>query len=68
MTLRGRDVVLELVGGAYLTEDVQCVAPRGRIVLVGLLAGARAELDLGLVLRRRLRHRSRGRRRGRRGG
>jgi NADPH:quinone reductase-like Zn-dependent oxidoreductase len=51
----GVDVVLELVGGPYLAEDLLCVAPRGRIVLVGLLAGARAELDLGLILRRRLR-------------
>jgi NADPH:quinone reductase len=49
------DVILELVGGPYLAEDLQCAALRGRIVLVGLLAGARAELDLGLVLRRRLR-------------
>jgi len=49
------DVILELVGGAYLAEDLRCVAPRGRIVLVGLMAGARAELDLGVILRQRLR-------------
>lgn len=48
-------VVLELVGGNYLAEDTRCVVPLGRIVLVGLLAGAKAELDLGLVLRKRLR-------------
>ena len=48
-------VVLELVGGGYLAEDTRCVVPLGRIVLVGLLAGAKAELDLGLVLRKRLR-------------
>jgi len=48
-------VVLELVGGAYLDEDLRCVQPRGRIVLVGLMAGARTELDLGLVLRKRVR-------------
>jgi NADPH2:quinone reductase len=48
------DVVLELVGGGYLAEDLQCVAPRGRIVLVGLLAGARAELDLRLMLHKRV--------------
>jgi NADPH:quinone reductase-like Zn-dependent oxidoreductase len=51
---RGVDVVLELVGGGYLAEDLACVAPRGRIVLVGLMAGTRAELDLGLILRKRL--------------
>ncbi|HEY1556647.1 MAG TPA: NAD(P)H-quinone oxidoreductase [Kofleriaceae bacterium] len=48
-------VVLELVGGAYLAEDVRAVQPLGRIVLVGLLAGTKAELDLGLVLRKRIR-------------
>jgi len=48
------DVVLELVGGGYLAEDLLCLSPRGRIVLVGLLAGARSELDLSLLLRKRL--------------
>jgi putative PIG3 family NAD(P)H quinone oxidoreductase len=51
---RGADVVLELVGGRYLAEDLSCTAPRGRIVLVGLMAGVRADLDLGQILRRRL--------------
>ncbi len=50
----GADVVLELVGGAYLSEDLSAVAPRGRIVLVGLVGGRSAELDLGLVLRKRV--------------
>jgi NADPH2:quinone reductase len=49
------DVVLELVGGGYLAEDLLCVKPLARIALVGLLAGARAELDLAAILRRRLR-------------
>lgn len=48
-------VVLELVGGGYLAEDLRCLRPLGRIVLVGLLAGRTAELDLGLVLTRRAR-------------
>ena len=51
----GASVVLELVGGPYVDEDLRCTRPLGRIVLVGLLAGARHELDLGLVLRKRLR-------------
>jgi NADPH:quinone reductase-like Zn-dependent oxidoreductase len=51
---RGVDVILELVGGDYLTDDLVCAAPRARIVLVGLLAGGRADLDLGLILRKRL--------------
>lgn len=51
---RGVNVVVELVGGGYVAEDLACVAPRGRIVVVGLLAGARAELDLGLLLRKRV--------------
>lgn len=49
------EVVLELVGGAYLDEDVRCIAPLGRIVLIGLLAGARGELDLRGVLTKRAR-------------
>jgi NADPH2:quinone reductase len=48
-------VVLELVGGPYLDEDIRAVAPLGRIVLVGLLAGGRNEVDLGGILRKRLR-------------
>jgi len=47
-------VVLELIGGPYLDEDVRTVAPRGRIVLVGLLAGGRTEVELAGILRKRL--------------
>jgi len=50
----GADVVLELVGGAHLGEDLACVAPRGRIMLVGLMAGANVELDLRAILSRRI--------------
>ncbi|MBS1117889.1 MAG: hypothetical protein H6Q90_117 [Deltaproteobacteria bacterium] len=51
----GAAVVLELVGGKYVDEDLRAIRVLGRIVLVGLLAGARGELDLGLVLRKRAR-------------
>lgn len=51
---RGADVVLELVGGAYVAESLAALDDRGRLVLVGLLAGARGELDFAAILRRRL--------------
>jgi putative PIG3 family NAD(P)H quinone oxidoreductase len=51
----GAAVVLELVGGAYVNEDLRAIRTLGRIVLVGLLAGRRGEIDLDLVLTRRAR-------------
>jgi putative PIG3 family NAD(P)H quinone oxidoreductase len=50
---RGADVVLELVGGPYVAEDLRCIAPKGRIVVVGTLAGPAVELDLGTLMRKR---------------
>jgi NADPH:quinone reductase len=50
----GVDVVLDLVGGEYLEESVLAMAPKGRQVVVGLLAGASAKLPLGLLLANRL--------------
>lgn len=48
-------VVLELIGGAYFAEDLRAAQPLGRIVLIGMLAGGKTEIELGLVLRKRLR-------------
>ena len=48
-------VILELIGGPYVDEDIRTSAVLGRIVLVGLLAGGRNEIDLGGLLRKRLR-------------
>lgn len=50
----GADVVVDLVGGAYVPETIFACAPRARIVLVGLTAGRIAEIDLALVLRNRI--------------
>jgi NADPH2:quinone reductase len=48
------DVVIDLIGGDYLITDVEVCRPKGRIVIVGLLAGPSATLNLGAVLRKRL--------------
>jgi putative PIG3 family NAD(P)H quinone oxidoreductase len=50
----GVAVVLDCVGGSYLAHNLDLLAPDGRLVLIGLQGGARAELDLALLLRRRL--------------
>ena len=49
------DVILELVGGALLTRDVEQLARYGRLAVIGTGAGARAEIDFGLLMHRRAR-------------
>ena len=51
---RGVDVVLDCVGGRYLSSNLQALAAGGRLVVIGLIGGARAELDLALLLMRRI--------------
>jgi putative PIG3 family NAD(P)H quinone oxidoreductase len=50
----GADVALDLVGGAYTAATLHAMAPLGRLILIGLVAGNAATLDLGRVLRGRL--------------
>jgi putative PIG3 family NAD(P)H quinone oxidoreductase len=50
---RGADVVLDNMGAKYLARNVEVLAPSGRLVVIGLQGGAKAELDLGLLLRKR---------------
>ena len=52
---KGVDLILDLVGGEHLPRCLEVLRYRGRLVLVGLLAGRAAEVDLGLILRDRLR-------------
>ncbi|MGI8529296.1 MAG: NAD(P)H-quinone oxidoreductase [Geodermatophilaceae bacterium] len=50
---RGADVVLDNMGAAYLERNVDVLAVGGRLVVIGLQGGARAELNLGTLLRKR---------------
>jgi putative PIG3 family NAD(P)H quinone oxidoreductase len=47
------DVILELVGAPNLPDDVEALATLGRIAVIGIGAGARAEVDLQALMRRR---------------
>jgi NADPH:quinone reductase len=47
------DVILELVGGDHLARDLGLLAPHGRLVVIGLGAGSRVEIEFGLLMRKR---------------
>jgi putative PIG3 family NAD(P)H quinone oxidoreductase len=51
---RGANVALDLVGGPYLRPTLDTLAPGGRVMLIGTVAGAEATIPLGTVLRKRL--------------
>ncbi|MEG1055080.1 MAG: zinc-binding dehydrogenase, partial [Janthinobacterium sp.] len=51
---KGVDVILDMVGGDYLPREIDCLADDGRIGLIAVQGGTKAELDLGTLLRRRL--------------
>src|SRR5690606_16356423 len=50
----GVQAVVDLVGGAYAANNLRAMSVRGRALVVGLVAGSGADLDLGLMLRKRL--------------
>lgn len=51
---RGVDVILDMVAGNYLPRELECLADDGRLVIIATLGGAKAEINAGAVLRRRL--------------
>ncbi|MBC3871972.1 NAD(P)H-quinone oxidoreductase [Undibacterium flavidum] len=51
---KGVNVILDMVAGKYLSKNIDSLADDGRLVVIALLGGAKAELDLSQVLRRRL--------------
>ena len=51
---QGVDVILDMVGGSYVAREVGCLAEDGRLVIIAVQGGVKAEFNAGLVLRRRL--------------
>lgn len=51
----GVNVILDLVGGAYLKPNLDSLAMLGRLIFVGTTSGSKAEIDYGIVMRKRLR-------------
>ncbi len=49
----GADVILDNMGAKYLDRNVTVLATAGRLVVIGLQGGTKAELDLGALLRKR---------------
>jgi putative PIG3 family NAD(P)H quinone oxidoreductase len=49
----GADVILDIIGAKYLTDNVKSLAVDGRIVVIGMQGGAKGELDLGRLLAKR---------------
>jgi NADPH2:quinone reductase len=51
---RGVNVILDMVAGDYMQREVKAIADDGRIVLIAFLGGAKAQVDFGEVMRRRI--------------
>ena len=51
---QGVDVVLDSIGAPYLAQHLRCLKTDGRLIEIGLMGGATAELELGLVLGKRI--------------
>ena len=50
---KGVDVILDTIGAAYLAQNVKVIGKKGRIIVIGLMGGVKAELALGALLAKR---------------
>ncbi len=50
---KGVNVILDTVGAAYLSQNIQVIAKQGRLIVIGLMGGVKGELNLGLLLGKR---------------
>lgn len=51
---RGADVILDMVAGAYVARELQCLADDGRLSIIAVQGGVKSEFNAGELLRRRL--------------
>ena len=51
---QGVDVILDMVAGSYVAKEIECLREDGRLVFIAVQGGVKAEVNAGLVLRRRL--------------
>jgi NADPH2:quinone reductase len=51
---KGVNVILDMVAGDYVLRELKCLADDGRLVFIAHLRGAKAEIDVNEVMRRRL--------------
>lgn len=49
----GADIILDVMGAAYLERNIAALAPGGRLVVIGMQGGVRAEINLGALLTKR---------------
>jgi NADPH2:quinone reductase len=50
----GVNVILDMVAGAYIAREVECLAEDGRLVIIAVQGGVKSEFNAGMVLRKRL--------------
>jgi NADPH:quinone reductase len=50
----GVNVILDMVAGSYVAREIECLAEDGRLVIIAVQGGVKADFNAGLVLRRRL--------------
>jgi len=51
---KGVNVILDMVGGDYVPKELKCIADDGRLVFIAFLRGMKTEMDISLVMRKRL--------------
>lgn len=51
----GADVILDIMGAAYLDRNLDALAPDGRLVIIGMQGGVKADLNIGKLMAKRLR-------------